>query len=129
MAGTTARFTLDASGLSGIGPVVVGIRDMATAGPPMATAEALAATLNSYSEVVHVLPEAPPGTPDQHTQAGTAHVLHGDPGRALLDHLATPGRLHSVLILDRTHRRGKPALGRTTRTLLTHCQVPMFWRP
>ena len=113
-------------GLSGMGPVVIGIRDPATAGPSIEAAEALASTLKSYVEVVHVVSDVPSET---FALADTVLLLRGDPGRALLDHLATPGRLHSVLLLDRTHRRGRTELGRTTRTLLTHCQVPMFWRP
>jgi hypothetical protein len=136
----------EAPGLSSIGPVVVGVRDVATAEPGITTAHALAATLGTHVEVVYALRDgsAGNGIGDQMTttqrilvglcpagdrQAATAQVLHGEVEQAMLGWLATPARRRSVLVLDRTHDRGRREIGASTRALLTHATVPMLWRP
>ena len=117
----------DVPGLSGIGPVVVGVRDVATASPAVETGKALAGVLGTHVEAVRVVGEGPSDAVP--VDSVLVKSLQGEPGAALLDYLATPEHSRSLLVLDRTHRRGKTGLGRTTRALLTYCQAPMFWRP
>ena len=117
----------DVPGLSGIGPVVVGVRDVATARPAVETGKALAGALGTHVEAVRVVGEGPSDAVP--VDSVLVKSLQGEPGAALLDYLATPEHSRSLLVLDRTHRRGKTGLGRTTRALLTYCQAPMFWRP